>query len=285
MLKFLMNSGMKLKHGEMEPFLIVQGSIFPQGRMQSVMIKGIRPEQSIFKLPSHKLDTLTDAIPAFIGSMTANSARLKIGDYTTMRWRDVNGTFDAAEIVIVEIFSSNVPAAEASQIYIPLEKLWDMMLLPNHATLLTFNNEHTSRSEIAGWTLKPKAELTKQVDDMIKSKTVGQSIMYGILILLAMLAIFDTQVLSIFRRQKEIGTYIALGYTRREVVGLFTVEGTMHAVIAAIVAAAFTESRFSPGRQKSGGPCLLTAASLEWRWHQHFTRFTASGWCYQPYYC
>lgn len=229
----------EIENGEMEPFLIVQGSIFPQGRMQSVMMKGIRPKQNIFKLPSHKLDTVTDAIPVFIGSMTANSARLKIGDYTTLRWRDANGTFDAAEIVVVEIFSSNVPAAEASQIYLPLEKLQDMMLLPNHATLLTFSNENTNWPEIKGWTLKPKSELTKQVDDMIKTKTVAQSIMYGILLLLAMLAIFDTQVLSIFRRQKEIGTYVALGYTRREVVGLFTVEGTMHAILAAILAAAY----------------------------------------------
>jgi ABC-type antimicrobial peptide transport system permease subunit len=54
-----------------------------------------------------------------------------------------------------------------------------------------------------------------------------------------MLAIFDTQVLSIFRRQKEIGTYIALGYTRRQVVGLFTVEGAMHSILAALVAAAY----------------------------------------------
>jgi putative ABC transport system permease protein len=74
---------------------------------------------------------------------------------------------------------------------------------------------------------------------MIQTKTVGQSVFYGILLLLAMLAVFDTQVLSIFRRQKEIGTYIALGYTRREVVGLFTVEGAMHSVFAAVVAAAY----------------------------------------------
>jgi putative ABC transport system permease protein len=64
-------------------------------------------------------------------------------------------------------------------------------------------------------------------------------VLYGVLLLLAMLAIFDTQVLSIFRRQKEIGTYIALGYTRKEVVGLFTVEGSMYAVLAALVSAVY----------------------------------------------
>jgi len=56
---------------------------------------------------------------------------------------------------------------------------------------------------------------------------------------LALLAIFDTQILSIFRRQKEIGTEIALGMTRWQVVRLFTVEGAMHSVFAAILAAIY----------------------------------------------
>jgi len=58
-------------------------------------------------------------------------------------------------------------------------------------------------------------------------------------LLLALLAIFDTQVLSVFRRQKEIGTYIALGMTRGEVVRLFTIEGAMHALLATGVAAIY----------------------------------------------
>jgi ABC-type antimicrobial peptide transport system permease subunit len=57
--------------------------------------------------------------------------------------------------------------------------------------------------------------------------------------MLAMLAVFDTQVLSIFRRQKEIGTYIALGMTRKQVVTLFTMEGAMHAVLAALLGALY----------------------------------------------
>jgi ABC-type antimicrobial peptide transport system permease subunit len=54
-----------------------------------------------------------------------------------------------------------------------------------------------------------------------------------------MLAIFDTQVLSIFRRQKEIGTDIALGMTRGQVVRLFTIEGAMHSILGAILAAIY----------------------------------------------
>jgi putative ABC transport system permease protein len=229
----------EIASGEMEPILIVQGTIYPKGRMQSIAVKGIHPEQKLFLLPTHKLDTATDAVPAIIGALMARNIKLDVGDYLTLRWRDAKGTFDAAEIVITDIFSSNVPAIESGQIYIPLEKLCEMTMLDGEATLLTFKDSDKERSAVEGWVHKPKNELTASVDELIKTKTVGQSVFYGILLLLAMLAIFDTQVLSIFRRQKEIGTYIALGYTRREVVGLFTVEGAMHSVLAAVVSAVY----------------------------------------------
>ena len=229
----------EIKLGNMEPMLVVQGSIFPQGRMQSIAIKGINPSQTLLKLPTAKLDTTMEAIPAFIGAAMAHSSRLSVGDHVSIRWRDVNGTFDAAEVVITDIFYSNVPPAEAGQVYIALDRLQEMMGLPEHATILTFRDEKAQMPEPEGWTLKSKQYLTRQIDEMIKTKSIGQSVMYGILLLLAMLAIFDTQVLSIFRRQKEIGTYIALGYTRGQVVGLFTVEGSMYAVLAAIVSAIY----------------------------------------------
>ena len=229
----------EVEAGDMEPALLIPGQIFPRGRMQAVTITGIRPEQTLWKLPTQKLDTVVDGIPAFIGLMMANSINIEAGDRVTLRWRDANGTFDAAEIVIVNIFSSNVPAAEMARVYIPLDRLEALTLLEGQATMLTFRDPEAPRPEIKGWILKPKEVLTKQVDDLIRTKSAGQSVLYAILLLLAMLAIFDTQVLSIFRRQKEIGTYIALGYTRREVVGLFTLEGTMHAILAALVAAIY----------------------------------------------
>lgn len=241
-----------VKSGDVTPFLITQGSIFPQGRMQSIVIKGIDPAQEVLLLPTQKLDTVVDAIPAIIGNMMAKSLKLGIGDNVVIRWRDANGTFDAAEILITDIFATSVPAVEMGQIYIPLEKLQSMMLLPQEVTILTFKDKEIERSEIEGWKLKTSKDLTAAVDKMIETKTVGQSIMYFILLLLAMLAIFDTQVLSIFRRQKEIGTYVALGYTRKQVVGLFTVEGTMHAVLAALLSAVY------------GIPFLMWQAKVGW---------------------
>ena len=229
----------EISRGEMVPVLITQGTIYPEGRMQSILIKGIGPGQTLLELPTAYLDTAVAAIPAIIGSNMARSNKLEKGDYVTIRWRDVNGTFDAAEIYITEIFTTNVPTVDVAQVWIPLEQLQEMTLMPGEATIVTFRDREKQRAVVPGWTLKTHQDLVSDIEEMIRTKSVGQSVFYSILLLLALLAIFDTQVLSIFRRQKEIGTYVALGYTRREVVGLFTIEGAMHAILAALVGAVY----------------------------------------------
>ena len=229
----------EIEQGEAEPVLITQGTIYPSGRMQSIFIKGIPPGQHFLALPTQKLDTVISAIPAIIGTSMAQSNNLSIGDYVIIRWRDANGTFDAAEIYISDIFKTTVPTVDVAQVWIPIERLRSMLLLPGEATLITFRDQEKDHVRLEGWKLMTFEDLVADIDEMIKTKSVGQSVFYVVLLLLAMLAIFDTQVLSIFRRQKEIGTYIALGYTRREVVGLFTVEGAMHAILAAALAAIY----------------------------------------------
>ena len=229
----------EIETGQAVPVLITQGSIYPGGRMQPVLIKGINPHQQLLELPTQKLDTTVSAIPAIIGTNMAKNNKLKVGDYVTIRWRDAKGTFDATEIFITSVFKTNVPTVDVSQVWIPLEKLQQMMVMHGEATLVTFHDREKTRPEIQGWKLMSFKALVADIEEMIKTKSTGQSIFYTMLMLLAMLGIFDTQILSIFRRQKEIGTYIALGYTRREVVGLFTVEGAMHALLAALVAAAY----------------------------------------------
>jgi ABC-type lipoprotein release transport system permease subunit len=242
----------QIDKGEVVPFLITQGTIYPEGRIQSALIKGITPHQNVLQLPTQKLDTVAGAIPAIIGSSMAKSSKLEIGDYVTIRWRDKNGTFDASEIVIVDIFTTNVPTVDVGQVWISIDKLQSMMIAPNEATIFTLKSDETETNELEGWKVKTFSDLVAEVDEMIALKSKGQSVMYAVLLLLAMLAIFDTQILSIFRRQKEIGTYVALGYTKEQVVWLFTVEGAMHSVLAALVAAIY------------GVPFLIWQAKKGW---------------------
>ncbi len=236
--------------GELVPVLMAQATIYPHGSMLPVVLKGIPAKQKVLSIPTQEFNTT--GIPVIIGSMLARTAKLSKGDLLTLRWRDRHGTFDAAEVIIADIFSSNVPAAESGQVYVELETLRRMLDLPDETTILVYSDAHQPRIGLAGWEVKTFAWLSREIDEMIKTKSVGQSILFLVLLLLALLAVFDTQVLSIFRRQREIGTYVALGYTRWQVVGLFTVEGTMFAVLAALLSMAF------------GMPLLLWQARVGW---------------------
>jgi ABC-type lipoprotein release transport system permease subunit len=225
--------------GEMAAILISQGTIYPAGRIQSILIKGINSDQKILKIPSSQFTGNNEEIPALIGRQMANDNGLKTGDLVTLRWRDVHGTFDATDMKITGIFETNVPTVDLGQVWVPLDRLQKMIGAPGEATIIVKKNIETEVPSTEGWKFKTKEDLLKSITDLIKIKSVGGIVLYIILLSLAMLAIFDTQVLSIFRRQKEIGTYIALGMTRGQVVGLFTIEGALNSVLAGLLAALY----------------------------------------------
>ncbi len=237
----------------MTPILITQGTMYPDGRMQNVYLKGIDPDQKILQLPSDRLTGAgPEEIPAMIGKRTAKTSKLNVGDYVTVRWRDVNGTFDAAEVKIVHVFKTNVPAVDFGILWLPLHVHQKMTGMENEATMLVTHKESVNTQTFDGWIYKDNYFLLTEIREMIEMKSIGGYIFFIILMSLAMLAIFDTQVLSIFRRQKEIGTHIALGMTQGQVITLFTVEGAIHSVLAAILAAIY------------GFPLLAYQASIGW---------------------
>jgi len=221
------------------PILISQGSIYPNGRVQSVFIKGIDPNQMVIELPTSYLKSDIDAIPAIIGTSMAKNNKLEVDDYVTVRWRDANGTFDATEAKIVHIFKVDVPTVDGGILWIPIEKHREMLQLPNEASIFVTTKDGGSIGNLSNYTFKNTDFLLQDFRDMIKMKNVGGYVLFVFLLMLALIAIFDTQVLSIFRRQKEIGTHVALGMTQRQVIKLFTIEGAMHAVLAAILGAIY----------------------------------------------
>ncbi len=219
--------------GTLTPILVTQGVIYPQGRMQNVLLKGIDPKQQIVYIPAQEL-TGGDELKAIIGKRTAESSKLKQGDRVMVRWRDKNGAFDAREILIAGIFDTKVPAVDAGQLWISLDQLQQMTGMPGEATYLIKSKDCPIQSNVGDWQYKDLKFLMADLDLMMQGGRVESAIIFTILMALSLLAVFDTQTLSIFRRRREIGTYIALGMTPRRVARLFTLEGTSFSIIAII---------------------------------------------------
>lgn len=228
-----------INNNQAAAILIQQASIYPKGRMQSVLLKGIEPNQTVLNIPTTKLAVKKTVLPVLIGKIMARNNSFHAGDSLTIRWRDVHGTFDAVEAEIVGIMETDVPTIDAGQLWLPLNLLQEMFDLKDEATIIVVGKDIKNQSDIGDWKFKNLHFLLKDLTDVVKSKRVGSAILYILLLFLIMLAIFDTQVLSIFRRRKEIGTLMALGMNRLKVILLFTIEGAMNGILGIIVAAIY----------------------------------------------
>jgi len=242
----------QIDKGLATPILISQATIYPEGRLQTIQMKGIDPAQSIVNLPTQTLGQEDGDLPALIGTRMAKNTGLKVGDTVTVRWRDAQGTFDARDAKIVQIMKTSVPTIDQAQIWVPLDKLQSLTRMENEASLVILAQDTKEFPQTSGWLHKDMDFLLKDINLLVKSKQTGGSIIYVILLSLAMLAIFNTQVLSIFRRRKEMGMLMSMGMTRGKLIQLFTLEGAMHSVLAAVVAAIY------------GIPLLLWSAKTGW---------------------
>jgi len=228
-----------IRQKKITPILIRQAAIYPEGRVQSVLMKGIDPAQKILDIPASKLDTDRSTLPVMVGRLMAKKNSLHPGDSITIRWRDANGTFDAADGEIVEIMNTNVPTIDMGQLWVPLERLQEMSGLKTEATIFIAGQDVKDLADLPIWKFKGHDFLLKDLTDMVKTKRIGAVVLYVVLLFLAMLAIFDTQVLSLFRRRKEIGTLMALGMVRSKVIALFTIEGALHGIMGIALAAIY----------------------------------------------
>lgn len=220
---------------ELVPVLVRMGTIYPEGRMLPISIKGIPAEQSVLKLPSEALASSESSFPIIVGEKFANYNDLQKGGEVLLRWRDKNGTFDAANAQVVDVFKTDVSTVDVGQVWMDLGQLQEITGLAKQASYLIASKTY-EKQDLASWKWKSNDELLAGLFNVIKAKKASGSIMYILLLGIALLAIFDTQVLSIFRRQKEIGTYVSLGMTRVQVMKLFTTEGAMYSIMAAIAA-------------------------------------------------
>lgn len=222
-----------IKNRTITPILLTQATLYPQGRTQNVIINGIDMEQSILEIPAYLLKEGNQTeIPAIIGERMANAADLKEGDKVMLRWRDKNGVFDAQEVFVAGIFSNKVPATDAGQIWINIHDLYEMTGMRDEATYFVKSQECPLNQDAGEWIFRDLDYLLADIDEMEKGADVESTIVFILLLSISLLAVFDTQTLSIFRRQKEIGTYIALGMTPKKVIGLFTLEGTCYSILA-----------------------------------------------------
>ena len=225
--------------------LVSQASIYPNGRMMPVIMKGIPPEQSIINMEGNNTDKVNPTkmlanqdeieIPVLIGSGMAEKAQLKEGDTFTIRWLDSEKTYDAMEGTVVHIMNTENFKLDIGTIWIPIKTAQSMLEMEDEATYVTYNKNIEQLKNSGDWLHRDVNYLISDIEAAIEADKPGNQILFMILLSLTAMGIFNAQVLSIFRRGREIGTLMALGMTRSRVVGLFTLEGALNSFLATVM--------------------------------------------------
>ncbi len=74
--------------------------------------------------------------------------------------------------------------------------------------------------------------LMKDIEAVVEAEKGGMMVISALLLCIALLAIFDTRVLSVFRRQRDRRLYCPWHDRSRVIKAVFTIEGTIHALLA-----------------------------------------------------
>ena len=227
-----------VKRKKAVPILVSQAAIYPNGRIMPVIMKGIDPNQNILNMPTKILGESMDVnIPVLIGKEMANIIKLDVGDAFTIRWLDSGGTYDADEGTIVKIMDTENFKLDMGHIWIPIQKAQKMLVMENEVTYVAYEKGLEKIHSPGDWIHRDVDYLIQDIEAAIEADKPGNQIMFAILLSLSAMGIFNAQVLSIFKRGKEIGTLMALGMTRSKVVRLFTIEGGINAVLASALTA------------------------------------------------
>lgn len=225
---------------EAMPVLVRQATFYMNGRSSVGLMKGMPPEQEIVRMPMKDLNDYTgDYIPVVIGSGMSKKTGLRKGDLFTVRWLDALKTYDADEFEVAEVIKLDNFHLDRGIIWLSLEKMRELLEMPGEATFIVLKRDYAFNFSAASFVYRDIDYFMKDIDAAIEADQVWANTIFGLLLIMASLGIFNSQVLSIFRRKKEIGTLMALGMTRYRVVRLFTLEGGLHSVFALVVGALY----------------------------------------------
>jgi len=213
--------------------LVQQGQLYPNRRLYPVQLRGIAMDQSLLNLPLAGLKSFEDkpgeVIPAVVGVKMARKAHLEKGDTVVLKWRDKGGAVDARDVLIVDVGDIVNPRIDDGVVWLRLDHLRSMTDREGEVSWVAVREY---LGQVQGFEFQGIEMLMADLLAMLRQDRINSKILWGILMVLVCTSVFNTQILNIFKRQKEIGPLMALGMEPQWIVRIFTLEGVIAALWA-----------------------------------------------------
>jgi len=197
-----------------------------------------------------------DAAEIIIGSVLARNLRVTVGDEITLLGSGVDGSFAAAVVEIVGVFSSGIKDIDRNIAEIPLGLFQDTFFMEGAGHQISIvGDDLDSVSELQSEVraLLPAtddlvvhdwSELQPGVKQAIQADMGSAFFMYLILVVLVAFSVLNTQLMSVLERTREFGIVMSLGLKPGKLGRLVVLEtalmGLMGTFIGMLAGAAIT---------------------------------------------
>ncbi|WP_299586006.1 FtsX-like permease family protein [uncultured Microbulbifer sp.] len=178
-----------------------------------------------------------------LGKDLAKNLNVKRGDYVTLMSTTVDGALNALDFKVQGVFATGVPDLDKRQVYLSI----------NSAQFI-LNSKKVSTLHLYGYDLEDtealKARLAEQATELKITTWEDRAFFYQgvkslydrifglmgvIMAVVIFVSLFNTLVMSVTERTREIGTLSALGTSRTELLLGFVLEALVLSLVGAIV--------------------------------------------------
>lgn len=218
------------------------GTLYHEGRVLPVTLRGIEPSQDILELPTAPLaqEDRDGVVPVLLGTRMMATLALRPGDSFVIKWRDAKGVFDGTDFAPRAVMDTVNPRVDSGTVWLSTGRLQRMLAVGNEASYVVVKSpaDMGALADLAppAWTAHTEADLSAWVRGLVRDKERGGTVLFVLLLFLSCVGIFNSQTLAVFKRRREIGMLMALGMRRRQIVALFTLEGVLTCLLGFLLA-------------------------------------------------
>lgn len=232
-----------------------------------VSISGIEPEKEAAlslvadSIIAGRYLTAADGDAILIGKTLAERLGVALGDRVSLTGRAPHEQMRTRTVTITGIYEIGSAELEKSNVYISLGEAQALYDLPGQVTEVVIALDNVGKEDATVNALRaalPGVEIASWQElnpALLTTYAFGEQLIsvFGLIVLLiAGIGILNLMLMAVFERTREIGLLSAIGMKRRQIMGMFLMEGTLIGALGALVGAVL------------GGAIVLSLGRVGW---------------------
>lgn len=181
-----------------------------------------------------------------IGQGLATAMGVQVGDKITMVGRATHEQTRQRTLTVIGIYDVGVPGVEKGTIYVSLAEAQTLFGLSGQVTEVVVSLRYIGQepgvvrhlqSRVPGYEVDTWVSSFPELKQTMDMKTNVMGVFGVIMLCVAAIGIFNSQMMAVFERTREIGILGALGFKPRGIMLLFLLEGTLVGALGALLGA------------------------------------------------